>query len=114
MTLIYLLHPFNFFHTGKFFPAKTQPNEILSPSQDIWISKKPMDNTFTSKASVMDEVESTISLNAAKREEMDAFVKKLGGHRPIQRILIANNGMAATKAIVSMRQWAYMTFGKND
>jgi len=28
--------------------------------------------------------------------------------RPIRKILIANNGMAATKSIMSMRQWAYM------
>ena len=35
----------------------------------------------------------------------------MDGKRVIQRILIANNGMAATKAILSMRQWAYMTLG---
>jgi len=35
----------------------------------------------------------------------------MGGKRSLQRILIANNGMAATKAILSMRQWAYMTLG---
>lgn len=42
---------------------------------------------------------------------MEKFVKTKGGKRVIQRILIANNGMAATKSILSMRQWAYMTFG---
>jgi hypothetical protein len=31
-----------------------------------------------------------------------------GGARPIRKILIANNGMAATKSVMSMRQWAYM------
>jgi biotin carboxylase len=35
----------------------------------------------------------------------------MGGKRVLQRVLIANNGMAATKAILSMRQWAYMTLG---
>ena len=30
---------------------------------------------------------------------------------PIKKILIANNGMAATKSILSMRQWAYMELG---
>jgi len=34
-----------------------------------------------------------------------------GGSRPIRKILIANNGMAATKSILSMRQWAYMELG---
>jgi len=42
---------------------------------------------------------------------VDTFVQKMGGKRSLQRILIANNGMAATKAILSMRQWAYMTLG---
>jgi hypothetical protein len=36
------------------------------------------------------------------------FVKERGGNLPIRKILIANNGMAATKSILSMRQWAYM------
>ena len=39
------------------------------------------------------------------------FVDKKGGKRTIQKILVANNGMAATKAIMSMRQWAYNNLG---
>ncbi|PFH33849.1 acetyl-CoA carboxylase ACC1 [Besnoitia besnoiti] len=39
------------------------------------------------------------------------YVKKHGGKRVIRRVLIANNGMAATKSIFSMRQWAYMELG---
>lgn len=50
--------------------------------------------------------------NTKKRALVDDFVKKMGGKRTLQRILIANNGMAATKAILSMRQWAYMVLGK--
>jgi len=41
------------------------------------------------------------------------YVKKHGGDRVIEKILIANNGIAAVKAIRSIRQWAYKTFG-ND
>lgn len=58
-----------------------------------------------------DDEEDTIKLDTKKREMMEDFVKKMGGKRPLQRILIANNGMAATKSILSMRQWAYMTLG---
>ena len=36
-------------------------------------------------------------------ERMDAYVKARGGDRVIRRILIANNGMAATKSIMSIR-----------
>ncbi|RKO85987.1 Pre-ATP-grasp domain-containing protein, partial [Blyttiomyces helicus] len=33
------------------------------------------------------------------------------GHAPITSVLIANNGMAAVKAIRSIRKWSYETFG---
>jgi len=39
------------------------------------------------------------------------YVKSRGGNFPIRKVLIANNGMAATKSILSMRQWAYMELG---
>ncbi|KAI8854496.1 carboxyl transferase domain-containing protein [Chytridium lagenaria] len=39
------------------------------------------------------------------------FVARSLGHTAIERILIANNGMAAVKAIRSIRRWAYETFG---
>lgn len=57
------------------------------------------------------ELESGPIMNSRKRAEIERFVDKAGGKRVIQRILIANNGMAATKAILSIRQWAYITFG---
>lgn len=50
-------------------------------------------------------------LSKKKRAVVDSFVKKMNGKRTIQRVLIANNGMAATKAIMSMRQWAYVNLG---
>ena len=49
-----------------------------------------------------------------RRALMENYVKKMGGKRTLHRILIANNGMAATKAIQSMRQWAYMVLGENN
>mmetsp|Transcript_29822 Transcript_29822/g.41220 ORF Transcript_29822/g.41220 Transcript_29822/m.41220 type:complete len:2214 (+) Transcript_29822:130-6771(+) len=39
------------------------------------------------------------------------YVREKGGRRAIRKILVANNGMAATKCILSMRQWAYLTLG---
>jgi acetyl-CoA carboxylase / biotin carboxylase 1 len=42
---------------------------------------------------------------------LEAFVAKHGGHRSISRILIANNGIAAVKAIRSLRKWSYDTLG---
>ena len=42
---------------------------------------------------------------------MWSYVRERGGNKLIRRILIANNGMAATKTIMSIRSWAYKTFG---
>ena len=44
-------------------------------------------------------------------ETMWSYVRERGGNKLIRRILIANNGMAATKTIMSIRSWAYKTFG---
>lgn len=49
--------------------------------------------------------------NQRRVKVIEEFVAKKGGKRPIQKVLVANNGMAATKAIMSMRQWAYNNLG---
>ena len=40
-----------------------------------------------------------------------SYVETLGGKRPITKVLIANNGVAAVKAIRYIRRWAYDVFG---
>nr|APH81346.1 ACC [Paracyclopina nana] len=40
----------------------------------------------------------------------EEFVNKFGGKRVINKILIANNGIAAVKCIRSIRRWSYETF----
>eukprot|EP01040_Poterioochromonas_malhamensis_P001981 gene1983-2117_t len=81
-------------------------------------SKMPVNGLIANRlnqlySSIIDdgEIESGPTLSAKNRAIVEQFVKKMGGKRPIQRILIANNGMAATKSILSMRQWAYTVFG---
>jgi len=49
--------------------------------------------------------------SATGADPVGDYCKEKGGSRPIRKILIANNGMAATKSILSMRQWAYMELG---
>jgi acetyl-CoA carboxylase/biotin carboxylase 1 len=39
------------------------------------------------------------------------FVEWSGGNHAIEKILIANNGIGATKAIRSIRKWSFETFG---
>jgi len=68
-------------------------------------------NTYAPAASLnklsMATVEETVSTTTA----LEDYVAARGGNLPIKKILIANNGMAATKSILSMRQWAYMELG---
>lgn len=72
-------------------------------------NNRPLSRTQLSAVEIEDELD--VKLNVQKRTMVETFVQKMGGKRTLQRILIANNGMAATKAIMSMRQWAYMTLG---
>ena len=46
-------------------------------------------------------------LSLATPEE---FVKKFGGAKTINKILIANNGIAAVKCMRSIRRWSYEIF----
>jgi hypothetical protein len=39
------------------------------------------------------------------------FVAQNGGDHAIEKVLVANNGLGATKAIRSIRKWAFETFG---
>jgi len=45
---------------------------------------------------------------------LDAYVKMKGGKTAINKVLIANNGIGAVKAIRSMKKWSYDTFGRDD
>lgn len=42
---------------------------------------------------------------------LDARCAEWGGDRPIHSVLVANNGLAATKFMRSVRSWAYKNFG---
>jgi len=72
----------------------------------------------TIKSAFFNKHETTSALSAATLDApastvqtVEDYVEARGGNRPIRKVLIANNGMAATKSIMSMRQWAYMEFG---
>lgn len=45
--------------------------------------------------------------------DVSSYVTELAGSkgRVIEKVLIANNGVAAVKAIRSIRRWAYEVFG---
>ena len=56
---------------------------------------------------------SLISTSHRRFPTVSSYVSELGGSkgRVIEKVLIANNGNAAVKAIRYMRKWAYEVFG---
>ena len=42
---------------------------------------------------------------------VEEYVRFCGGTKVITRVLIANNGIAAVKEMLSVRRWAFETFG---
>ncbi|MES1922108.1 acetyl-coenzyme-A carboxylase, partial [Bonamia ostreae] len=48
------------------------------------------------------------------RTLIQKYVKELGGKRVIQKIFVANNGIAAVKGIRSIKKWSYETFGREN
>ena len=56
----------------------------------------------------------SVSVRSHRRfPTVESYVSELGGDKGIviKKILIANNGVGAVKAIRSMRRWAYEVFG---
>jgi hypothetical protein len=43
--------------------------------------------------------------------DLETYVRELQGKRAIKKVLIANNGIAAVKAIRFLRKWSYEVFG---
>jgi len=54
------------------------------------------------------------AIDTTSTEALARYVAAHGGKRVIRKVLIANNGMAATKAIISMRRWAYNELGDEN
>ena len=58
-------------------------------------------------------VEGNQSNTHRRFDNVASYVKELGGDKAhvIEKVLIANNGVAAVKCIRSVRRWAYDVFG---
>ena len=61
---------------------------------------------------VTDASSSTANMSSA--DALAKYVSEHGGKRVIRKVLIANNGMAAAKSILSMRRWAFNEFGDEN
>jgi len=81
-------------------PAAFLPNNAVG-KRNLAFSNTALLSTVEDTAAKVDSVSTTV----------EDYVAARGGNLPIKKVLIANNGMAATKSIMSMRQWAYMELG---
>lgn len=84
-------------------------NGGVSAPKKNGILSVPKHNGFNSKLSMATVADEPVTESTTKT--IEEYVAERGGNLPIKKILIANNGMAATKAMLSMRQWAYMELG---
>lgn len=50
----------------------------------------------------------------ASLDPLASYVAQREGQRVIRKILVANNGMAAVKAMLSMRRWTFSEFGSEN
>ena len=89
--------------TGPLAPRAPHKNALVAPQQKgarNWLTKL--------RAAVADPAPVAAE---TKQDRLAEYVAAKGGTRVIRRVLIANNGMAATKSIMSMRRWAYLELG---
>jgi acetyl-CoA carboxylase/biotin carboxylase 1 len=96
-----------------------QNRHILSTKRNFWVRAHDGKRSLTALAATHEDSPIITSDQAQLNKDettttpslvdlVGDYCAKHGGDRPIRKILIANNGMAATKSIMSMRQWAYM------
>jgi acetyl-CoA carboxylase/biotin carboxylase 1 len=81
-------------------PTAFVPNHLVAPKKNFGFSKNALQSTLE-----------TTEAAPSVTNTIGEYIEARGGNLPIRKVLIANNGMAATKAIMSMRQWAYMELG---
>nr|ASZ00206.1 acetyl-CoA carboxylase 2 [Geranium incanum] len=86
--------------------------EVVLESSDVGVVEDQKKSTLAGDGADEDYINGVVPIrHPTTTSDVDAFCYALGGKKPIHSILIANNGMAATKFIRSVRTWAYETFG---
>jgi acetyl-CoA carboxylase/biotin carboxylase 1 len=91
-------------------PAAFLPTGLVSSRAQHETSSSPMTDFGVFGTALFATLEEAPAVGGVTTS-LEDYVKARGGDRPLKKVLIANNGMAATKSILSMRQWAYMELG---
>ena len=85
-----------------------------STNKPLTMSEVDVNNPETGEAEEQNSRWDAVSDRSHRRfPTVAAYVAELGGSksRVIEKVLIANNGVGAVKAIRSIRRWAYELFG---
>jgi acetyl-CoA carboxylase/biotin carboxylase 1 len=100
---------------GQNEPSAASQQSVGQSSVTGWgMPKAKRSDSLVLEATVAAASEEVSSTPYGTSDPVAEYCKAKGGNRPIRKILIANNGMAATKSIMSMRQWAYMELGDEN
>eukprot|EP00854_Cymbomonas_tetramitiformis_P001298 gene1298-1885_t len=95
---------------GSFYTHMLTTRCAIINSVDAEVAELPVLASGTSPSVKAVAVEPEVaSLDA--EDSLAAYVQARGGKRVIRKILVANNGMAAAKCIMSMRRWAFLNLG---
>jgi acetyl-CoA carboxylase/biotin carboxylase 1 len=90
------------------FSTHTAPAAFISNALSRNVAKNANPATSSALFATLEEPKVTFDSSV---KTIESYVADRGGSTAIKKVLIANNGMAATKSILSMRQWAYMELG---
>jgi Biotin carboxylase, N-terminal domain len=95
--------------------APLSPTTVADNDSDHLATDSSSSNMMSNNNSNNNNSKKTaLSKNFHRRfHSVEEYINELGGSkkRVISKILIANNGVAAVKAIRSIRRWAYEVFG---
>ncbi|RHZ27040.1 hypothetical protein DYB31_000172 [Aphanomyces astaci] len=107
---------------AKFVRIRVFPCAFISRFVCPWYPENPrvFPTGFHSQKSAMVDEQHHPSLRKARADSrlhnyttMEHYVEEMQGRRPVKKMLIANNGISAVKAIRSIRKWSYEMFA-ND
>ncbi|KAJ8902898.1 hypothetical protein NDN08_006218 [Rhodosorus marinus] len=98
------------------FTAAASGRDLLKPTSGFRMTGRWPASSLSRRGSRVIMVTSVpvsveSSLSSTGKDPVSDYVESRKGGKVIRRILIANNGMAATKAILSIRKWAYTELG---
>ncbi|XP_043262710.1 acetyl-CoA carboxylase isoform X2 [Colletes gigas] len=98
------------------FPDEGSEHSVLQAQQNVLpglVERRKRLRPSMSQGTVMIQAQSRLQEKDFTIATPEEFVHRFGGSKVINKILIANNGIAAVKCMRSIRRWSYEMF-KNE